>query len=225
MRQEVLLTAFEAARNAGSFTLKFIFTLEAEIFNIRAFVSAFGHISNGNRINIDDETMMRLRIVAVKRKWQNDTDRAVIITTCDDFDINEILAKLVPVMDGIEAVEVVPREFLQDKCEKHEGTMDPKKAIRHAQARGEQELKIIIPSATHTDAVLLMDLRSRNFIYFVNRNEELVFLEAQRNQTWALGGNLSATIFIKKELPVHAAEGVMHGAHVRVKTAKIEWKH
>ena len=224
MRKDEIMTAIEAARKAGSFTLKFIFALEAEIFMVRSFVSTFAPMSNGHRIDIDDDTMTRLRIAAIKRKWQEDTDRIVVITMCDNFDESEFITKLLPVIDGIEFVEAVPREQLQNKNEIKQGTMSPKKAIRHAQSEGQRELKIVIPNATHTDAVLFMDLFSHGYISFLRPDEELVFKEAKNNNAWSLGGRLSATIYIEKAIPVHAAEGVMNGAHVKVKTIRIVGK-
>jgi len=211
MRKNEILSSIAAARNAGSFTLRIVFTAESEIRSIRSFVGML----DGGGIAVDDETMMKLRLVALLMKWPEDTDRVVVMNLCDNFDEQEFVAKF---EHAIEDIRAVPRPCL---CREHEGMMDPKKAIRHAQIKGLRALRIVIPKATDADITLFMNLIERGFVSFTDSREQLVFEEAIRGHGWSIGGRLSARVLIDRDLPEHAGSAVMHGAHVRVKTVKV----
>jgi hypothetical protein len=187
MLNNEVLAAIAAVRKSGSFKFKIVFTIESEISQVRAFVTML----NGDSVSIDDDILMKLRLVAILRKWQEDTDRIVTVTMCDNFDENEFVAKLAYAIEGI---EVVPRACLTKEPKKHEGLVSPKKAIRNALANGQCKIKIVIPKATDTDVLLFMGLVKHGHISFADYREQLVFEDAARRHAWSLGGKLLANI-------------------------------
>ena len=214
MRKDEVVSAIMAAKKAGSFKLKFIFAVGSEVGRVRSFVTML----NGDCITVDDDTLMRLRVVAITMRWSDDTDRVVVMNICDNFDENEFVAKLA---HAIESIEAVPAQSLNRDQKIREGTMDVQKAIRHAKNGGPRDLKIVIPKATQVEVAMIMDMLRYRQISFANPNEQTVFEEAARNNNWSLGGRLSANIRIEAGLNEHVASAIMHEAHVRVKTAKI----
>jgi hypothetical protein len=213
MRDDEILPVIEAAKSAGSFKLRLVFAMESAIRTVQSFVT----MPKGDRITVDDETMMKLLLVAITRRWQEDTDRIVTMTMEDDFDPNEFVAKFEFALEGIEAV---PRDCLDCEREKHEGTMNFRNAIRDALTSDKRNFRIIFPRVTDTDLLLFMDLVKHGCILFTRPDEQLVFEAATRTHGWLLGGRLSANIFIK-QLPEHAGSRIMEKAHVRVRTARI----
>ena len=210
MRTDEILSVIEAAKNAGSFKLKLVFAVESEISWVRLFLTML----KGGGITVDDETVTKLRLVAITRRWQDDTDRMVAMTMEDDFDQHKFIAKL---EFAIESIEAVSRVCPAIKRRKHEGIMSPKKAIREALANHQRQIKIIIPSATDTDLLLFLSLVARGYVSFADPREQLVFEHAARHQDWLLGGRLLANILIEKDLPEHDSRHVFAGAHIGVK--------
>lgn len=214
MRKDEVVSAITAAKKAGSFKLKFIFAVGSEVSRVRSFVTML----NGDCITVDDDTLMRLRVVAITMKWTDDTDRIVVMNICDNFDENKFVAQLAY---AIEAIEAVPAESLNRDQKIRIGSMDVQKAIRHAKNGGQRDLKIVIPKATFIDVALVMDMFRHRQFSFTNPNEQLVFEEAAKKNDWSLGGRLSASIRIENECREHASSAAMHGANVRVKTIKV----
>jgi hypothetical protein len=213
MRNDEILPVIEAAKSAGSFKLKLVFAMESAIRTVQSFVT----MPRGGRITVDDETMMTLRLVAITRRWPDDTDRIVVMTMEDDFDPREFIAKFEFALEGIEAM---PGDCLDREGEKHEGTMNFRNAIRDALTNNKRNFRIIFPKVTDTDLLLFMDLVKHDCILFTRHDEQIVFEAATRGHRWLLGGRLSADIFINR-LPEHAGSRITEKAHVRVKTARI----
>jgi len=209
-----IAAAIAAAKKAGSFKLRLVFTPLSEISRIRSFVTML----KGRGIAVDDETMMKLRLVALSRRWQEDTDRVVVMDICDDFDENEFVARFAI---AIESIEAVPRDIATGEQKILEGSMDPQKAIRHAKNGGPREIKIVIPKAKRGDVAFVWSMFKHKQISFVNADEQKVFEAAFQNPEWSLGGKLTATIRLEEELHEHMASGILRGAHVRVKTIAI----
>jgi hypothetical protein len=216
MCKDEVVSAIMAAKKAGSFKLKFIFAVGSEVSRVRSFVTML----NGDCITVDDDTLMRLRVVAITMKWSDDTDRVVIMNICDNFDENEFVAKLA---HAIEYIEAMPVTSLNRDQKIREGTMDVQKAIRNIKAdvNASRDIRIVIPKATQVEVAMIMDMLRYRQISFANPNEQTVFEEAARNNSWSLGGRLSANIRIEAGLNEHVASAIMHEAHVRVRTAKI----
>jgi hypothetical protein len=214
MRKDEVVSAITAAKKAGSFKLKFIFAVGSEVSRVRCFVTML----NGDCITVDDDTLMRLRAVAITMRWSDDTDRVVVMTICDNFDENEFVAKLAHAIEYIEAMPVVS---LNRNQKTRENTMDVQKAIRHAKNEGSRDLKIVIAKATWSDVAFVMDMFRYRQISFTNPNEQIVFEEAHRKNNWSLGGRFLASIHIEDECHEHIGSAAMHGAHVRVKTVRV----
>ena len=212
--KDEILAAIAAAKDAGSFKLELVFAVESEISWVRLFLTM---LKRGG-ITVDDETITKLRLVAISRRWQDDTDRMVVMTMEDDFDVNKFVATL---EFAFESIKAMPRVCLANKRRKHEGVMSPKKAIREALANHQHQIKIIIPSATDTDLLLFLSLVKKGYVSFADPREQLVFEHAARHQDWLLGGRLLADIFIEKDLPEHDSRRVFDGAHVKVKEITI----
>jgi len=214
MRKDEVLSAIIAAKNAGSFKLKLIFATWAEVGQARSFVTML----NSDSVAVDDETVMRLRIVAISRRWQDDTDRVVIMTMGDNFDESEFIGKFAY---AIESLTVMPLASLANEAKKHDGATSPKKAIRKAMTNGKREIRIAITKATSIDVMMFMQLVEHGYISFLNQGEQMVFEEVTKGHDWSLGGKLSADILIKNELPEHTSRRVLDGAHVHVKKIQV----
>ena len=214
MYNDEILAAIAAAKESGSFKVRVVFAVESEISYVRLFLTMLKR----GAVSVDDATTMKLRLVAITRRWQDDTDRMVVVTMEDDFDVNEFVARL---EFAFESIEAMPRVCLANKRRKHEGVMSPKKAIREALANHQRQIKIIIPSATDTDVLLFMDLVKRGYVSFADHREQLIFEDAARHHDWLLGGRLLADILIEENLPEHDSRRVFDGAHVKVREITI----
>ena len=214
MYNDEILAAIAAARKEGSFKLKLVFTIISAINQVRSFVTML----KGGGIAIDDDVMMKLRLVAISRRWQEDTDRVVVMTMDDNFDENKFVAKL---EFAFESIEAVPRASPFCEHKDPEGTMKVTKAIQHARARDQRELKIVIPKADRTDIVLIWSMFKRGQISFTDPVEQQVFEEAAQNPNWSLSGRLSFGIRLEDGSREHIASGVLNGAGARVKTIKV----
>jgi hypothetical protein len=214
MDKDGILAAIAAAKKEGSFKIRLVFAIGSEISRVRSFVTML----KGGGIAVEDETMMKLRLVAISRMWQEDIDRVVIMDICDNFDENEFVARFEFAFENIEAL---PRVRLANEPEKHDGVMSPKKAIRKALANGQRELKIVFPSASDTDVLLFMDLVKHGYVSFADHREQLVFEDAMRHRDWSLGGRFLADIFIEKNLPEHDSRRILDGAHAQIKGIKV----
>jgi hypothetical protein len=212
MHNEEILSAITAAKKAGSFKLKLVFALGSEINGVRSFVTML----KGGGIAVDDSVMMKLRLVAISRKWQEDIDRVVVMAIEDDFDEREFVAKL---RLAIESIEILPINF--PLAGTMDGDMDVKKAIRRAEVKNLREVKIVIKNANRVDVALIMDMFRNEYISFTNPDEQKVFEEVIQNPNWSLGGRLSANIRIEKSCREHVASAVLHGAHVKARAIKV----
>lgn len=220
MRTTEVLAAIAAARNAGSFTFNISFAMNAEIFAVRHFVTSLRPMLKQGGMEIEDETMMKLMAVAVRRRWQEDTDRLVAVTMHDDFDAHQFAIKIEPILHDIDGIEAAKRAAAGCAYKTRASTMAPKPAIRKAYSRGERNVRIVISEASRIDLIIFEELVQHKFITFVSPDERMVFDEATRRNEWTLGGRLSAQIIINRGLPEHAGGRIMDGAHVRVSTVK-----
>lgn len=220
MRTAEVLAAIEAAKCTGSFKFNIGFALNAEIFAVRHFVTELRPMLKQGGIEIDDVVMMKLMAVAVRRRWQEDTDRLVTVTMHDDFDAQQFVIMIEPILHDIEAVGAVRRDNLAHSPQIRAGTMAPKKAIRKAYSRGERDVRIVISEASKVDLLIFEELVRHNFVTFVSPDEQMVFDEATSRSEWTLGGRLSAQIHINQGLPEHAGGRIMTGAHVMISTIK-----
>ncbi len=218
MLNDEVLAAIASARKSGSFKFRIVFTMESEISQVRTFVVML----NSGAVSVDDATTMKLRLVAITRRWQEDTDRVVIVEICNEFDENEFVAKFRHAIENIEAIPVT--SCPTGKHKKHDGAMTPKTAIRRAfDDKGECELRVIIPKATGTDLSFFMALVKQGSITFTDQRERLVFEDAARHNDWALGGRFSADVSIKKEkMHEHQCRRILDGAHAKLLPGNIK---